>query len=62
MTEETIQTAIEMLNETRNRCGCHSDVYIECLDFFSCLYYTDTNYKDYKRVLYNPITKTHELS
>lgn len=62
MDNEKIEFALEMLDWSRADCSCNSTSYIECVEFFESLYnYGRKETEKYKQVLYNPVTKKHEL-
>ena len=63
MNIESIKFALVMLDEIRKEHGCDSSVYNECVDFFQALCNYDKHklFSRYSQVLYNPITKKHEM-
>ena len=62
MDNEKVKFALEMLDWNRIDYGCNSIAYIECVEFFESLYnYNRKEMERYKQVLYNPVTKKHEL-
>ena len=63
MTENTVNLGIAILDEIRLDYGQESQVYSECCNLFQDLYNNDylDGFHNYKRVLYNPVSKTHEM-
>lgn len=61
MTENTVNLGIAILDEIRLDYGQESQVYSECCNLFQDLYNSDYIDGFYKHVLYNPVSKTHEL-